>query len=112
MDGAVDYKALGARIRLARRSRGVTQERLGELCGISTAHVGHIERGTRIPSLDTFYRICNVLCISADELLIDSPKTPESTLLVIARTLDGKDRAKVKAFIGAVKALADNIDNL
>ena len=112
MDGAVDYKALGERIRRARRSRGVTQERLGELCGISTAHIGHIERGTRIPSLETFYKICTALGASADDLLLDSPKTPEATLYAIARTLEGKDRAKVKSFVGAVKALAESIDEL
>ncbi|MBR0303906.1 MAG: helix-turn-helix transcriptional regulator [Clostridia bacterium] len=112
MDGAVDYKALGARIRAARRARGMTQERLGELCGISTAHMGHIERGTRIPSLDTFYKIASSLAVTADELLLDSPKNPDSALLAVSKTLEGKDRAKVKAFVAAVKALADKIDEL
>ena len=112
MESVIDYKALGARIRRARKERGITQERLGELCAISTAHMGHIERGTRIPSLDVFYRIVTALGISADELLIDSPKSYDAALAAIARSLDGKDRAKVKTFIGAVKALAENVDDL
>lgn len=112
MDDMVDYKALGARIRRARKERGVTQERLGELCGISTAHVGHIERGTRIPSLDTFYRIASFLGVTTDELLMDSPRSPEATLSAIARSLEGRDRAKVKTFVAAVKALSENIDKL
>ena len=112
MESVIDYKALGAKIRSVRRDAGMTQERLGELCAISTAHVGHIERGTRIPSLDTFYRIATALGSSADELLMDSPKTPDSTLAAISKMIEGRDRAKVKTFLSAVKALAENIDNL
>ena len=112
MGSAIDYKALGQRIRKARRSAGMTQEKLGEVCSISTAHIGHIERGTRIPSLDTFFRIADALKVSADELLADSPKSPESTLISIAKSLDGKDKGKIKSFVNAVKALADNIEDL
>ena len=112
MESVIDYKALGAKIRSVRRAAGITQERLGELCAISTAHVGHIERGTRIPSLDTFYRIATVLGTSADELLMDSPKNPDATLAAISKLIEGRDRTKIKTFLSAVKALAENIDNL
>lgn len=57
MDKTINYMALGDRIRIARKSKRLSQEKLGEICQISTAHVGHIERGTRIPSLETLYRI-------------------------------------------------------
>ena len=36
----------------------------------------------------------------------------DSALLAVSKTLEGKDRAKVKAFVAAVKALADKIDEL
>ena len=63
MEKELDYTALGIRIRQARKEHHVTQEQLGELCELSTAHIGHIERGTRIPSIDTsqgiiFIAIC------------------------------------------------------
>lgn len=110
MEAHIDYKALGKSIRKARTDSGMTQEKLGELCSLSTAHIGHIERGTRIPSLETFYRIATALGVSADELLLDSPKTPEATLVALSKTLEGKDRGKVKSFVAAVKAMAEGID--
>lgn len=39
--------------------------------GISIAYTGMIERGEKIPKLETFIRIANVLEVSADLLLAD-----------------------------------------
>ncbi len=65
----VNYADFGARVRSARRARGLTQENLAEQIGISTSFMGHIERGTRIASLDTLVALCNALEISPHELL-------------------------------------------
>ena len=112
MDNLINYKELGSRIRKSRKAAGVTQEKLGELCSLSAAHIGHIERGSRIPSLETLYKISLSLGVSIDELLSDSPKSADATLISIWATLKDKDKNKVRTFISAVKALADNIDNL
>ena len=72
MDKTINYVALGGRIRAARKQHGLSQEKLGEICQISTAHVGHIERGTRIPSLETLYKISKELNVSMDYLFFDS----------------------------------------
>ena len=108
----LDYKSLGKRIKEARRERGMTQERLGELCGLSAAHIGHIERGTRIPSLETVYSISCVLDVGVDRLLFDSLRGRGGTLEGILASLKGKDEAKVRIFLAAVKALADKVDEL
>lgn len=65
----VDYKSVGKRIRESRRQHDWTQGELAEKCGVSMSFIGHIERGTRIMSLDTFAAICDVLDVGADELL-------------------------------------------
>ena len=72
----VDYEGLGRRIRARRRALGMTQEQLAELACLSNTYVGHIERATRIPSLDTLLSICYALEISPNELMSDS--LPES----------------------------------
>lgn len=59
----MDYKDFGQRVRLARKERGMTQEQLSEQLNISPSFLGHIERGTRVPSLDTLTNLCNVLCM-------------------------------------------------
>lgn len=112
MQRDIDYKAMGQRIRTARKQRGITQEKLGEICSISTAHIGHIERGTRIPSIETLFRISTELNISLDHLFFDSQTGYENVLKSISAQLAGKDGEKVKIFISTVKALADKIDDL
>ena len=65
----VDYKDLGAQIRARRRIMGLTQEELAEQVGISASFLGHIERGSRVASLETVVALCNVLHVSPQTLL-------------------------------------------
>lgn len=112
MNKNIDYIALGERIRKTRKAKGITQEKLGEICSLSSAHIGHIERGTRIPSLDTLYRISVELKVSIDYLLLDSADNNDTILRGISESLIGKDETKVRNFITTVKILADKIDEL
>lgn len=65
----LDYTKMGMRIREARKVKGWSQDELAKKCGISMSFLGHIERGTRIMSLETFVSICGALAADADELL-------------------------------------------
>ncbi len=112
MNKNIDYSALGERIRKSRKAKGLSQEKLGEICSISTAHVGHIERGSRIPSLETLYKISKELNVSMDYLFFDSQNDINSIFKSISAQLAGKDGEKVKVFLSTVKALADKIDDL
>ena len=67
----MDAKAVGQRIKAAREKKNLTQEDLAALIDISPTHVSVIERGTKIPRVDTFVAIANVLEVSADSLLVD-----------------------------------------
>ena len=111
MEKELDYVALGTRIRKARKEKHITQEKLGEICELSTAHIGHIERGTRIPSLDTLFRIAQALDISMDYLIFDSVAPDENLFTTLNSILQSKDKRKVKTFLTTVRALADKIDD-
>ncbi len=65
----LDYGRVGMRIRQVRKVKGWSQDELARKCGISMSFLGHIERGTRIMSLETFVNICGALEADADELL-------------------------------------------
>ncbi len=65
----LDYGKMGMRIRQVRKAKGWSQEELAKKCGISMSFLGHIERGTRIMSLETFVSICHALDAASDELL-------------------------------------------
>ena len=65
----LDYGKMGMRIRQVRKAKGWSQNELAEKCGISMSFLGHIERGSRIMSMETFANICTALDSGADELL-------------------------------------------
>ena len=65
----LEYEKIGRRIRQVRKAKGWSQNDLAERCGISMSFLGHIERGSRIMSMETFANICNALDAGADELL-------------------------------------------
>ncbi len=108
----IDYYQLGARIRAKRREYGYTQEKLAELCDISTGFLGHIENGTRILSLETLYSIACALRVSIDYLLLDSATETNNFLEQIYAAVQNKSPEKRDHFRKTVKVLADHIDEL
>lgn len=58
-------------IREARLQKSWNQDQLAEKTNLSLAYIGMIERGEKIPKLETFIRIINTLEISADVVLQD-----------------------------------------
>lgn len=63
--------SIGKRIRAVREEKGWSQEEFAERIGLSVTYTGMIERGERVPKLETFIRIANTLGTSADILLAD-----------------------------------------
>ncbi len=74
----VDYQAVGRRMKMKRRSRHLSQKDIAEAARITTAYYGNIERGLRIPSIDTLVLIANALGVGTDYLLFDSLKVTNS----------------------------------
>ena len=111
MDKNIDYAALGKRIKEKRISKKLTQEQLGEMCELSAAHIGHIERGTRILSVDVLFKIAQVLNVSVDYLLFDSVEN-DNIFCSIAPLLKDNDKNKINRFLNIVRVLAENINEL
>ena len=68
---SMNQKAVGGRIKAAREKKRLTQEQLAELVDLSPMHVSVIERGVKLPKLETLINIANALDVSADVLLQD-----------------------------------------
>ena len=62
---------IGNRIRMAREEKDWRQEDLAERIGKTSTFVGMIERGERMPKMDTFIDILSALNTSADIILCD-----------------------------------------
>ena len=65
----MDKKQFGRKLNLARKDRGLTSERLSELCNLNATYVRQIEAGTKVPSLPVFVTFCKVLKVSPSYLL-------------------------------------------
>ena len=103
----LDYQKIGRKIRAARLEKGWSQDRLSEKCNISLSFMGHIERGTRIMSMDTFVALCNELEISADYLLWDIIRPSYPILLNILNGVKTKDAATYSHYVQIIKAIAE-----
>ena len=110
MEQELDYIAIGDRIRKYRELSRMTQEQLSESCSLSTRYIGHLERGTRSPSLETLVKISQILRVSLDDLVFGKTEINNNMIKILALTLEEKDPEKVKVFLKTVCALANKLD--
>ena len=98
--------SIGKIIREYRLSRKLRQEDLAEKTGLSPNYIGMVERGEKIPSLETFICIANTLGVSADMLLtdvLDTGYTVKNSLLTEQMSkLTREDREKIYDVITAM----------
>ena len=66
---------IGKNIRKFRLARKLRQEDLAEKTDLTTNYIGMVERGEKIPSLETFIKIVNALGVSSDMVLTDVLET-------------------------------------
>ena len=64
-------KRFGARVRSARKRKGLSQEKLALVCDLDRTYIGGVERGERNISLINIYRIAIALDVEAGRLLDD-----------------------------------------
>lgn len=67
----MDKKLLGRKIRIARKERGFTSDKLSEACSINAAYLRQIESGAKMPSLPLFVLLCQKLKVSPSYLLAE-----------------------------------------
>lgn len=107
MGGVVmQLDSIGKHIRYYRAARGMRQEDLAEKADLSTNYIGMVERGEKIPSLETFITITNALKVSADMLLADVVDTgyviKNSMLAEKLADLPADEREKIYDVIDAM----------
>lgn len=69
MQGGLNYREMGERVRQRRRELKMTQEQLAEQVGVSVSFIGHIERAEKKPSAETIVSLCESLGVTADYLM-------------------------------------------
>ena len=67
----MELETIGRNIKKYRIEKKLRQEDLAEKTDLSSNYISMVERGEKIPSLETFISILNALEISADMVLAD-----------------------------------------
>lgn len=65
----MNSSSIGKNIKKKREAKSWNQEELAARTNLSTPYIGMIERGEKIPRLETFVRITNALDTTPNELL-------------------------------------------
>lgn len=68
----VDYKEVGKRIARRRKELGLKQIQVNEMAELSDKYLSNIETARSIPSIDVLMRICAVLKVTPDYILLGS----------------------------------------
>ncbi len=61
-------KIVGDRMRCLRTEKGYSQEELAHRAGVSTSHIGKLERGEKNPSLSSIEKVINALGVTFEDL--------------------------------------------
>ena len=71
-DNIINKLIFGKKIKAKRESLNLTQYALADTIGVSQNFLGDIERGKKLPSLETLIKLSNTLKISLDSLFAES----------------------------------------
>lgn len=66
---------IAAVVRKTRKEKGLTQENLAELIGVTAGYIGQLERNETTPSASILSKLVEVLGIDANALFFEQPDT-------------------------------------
>lgn len=96
----MDFEQIGMRIKICRKRKHLTQEKLAELLDVSPHYVYELERGVKTMSLYTLNSLSRCLEVSSDYLLYGKQTNyqedlPEDALSVIIHDLSVQQRNRL-----------------
>lgn len=92
-------RRFGENLRRLRKEAGISQETLGFRCSLHRTEIGLLERGARVPRIDTLIKIAVVLGVRIDCALLDGitweqgGTTMRTGSFVIASPVSSEERA-------------------
>ena len=60
---------IGERLKLARKEKHLSQQELGDLLGVTKVSICGYEKGVRIPTMENFVQLLDILDLTPDYLL-------------------------------------------
>jgi len=75
-------KNVGNELKIIRKQRELSLQKLGDMCGRSKAQLHQLEQDNANPTLATAYRVAKVLDCSVYDIWPDTTKIVEETVIV------------------------------
>lgn len=99
---------IGTNIQKAREKAGYTQEKLSELLGISTKHMGAIEQGASGVTLEAIRALCSLLGVSADYIIFGdvAPSTETLNLALRLASVKAEYQPQVNKVLSALMEIS------
>ncbi len=73
---------IGLRVKQAREAAGLAQERLSELMDVTAQYLSGVERGAVGLSVPVLIRLCSILLVSCDYILVGDTECSDATSIV------------------------------
>ena len=81
MDYEIILKEIGKRINSVRKERRLTQEKLAEKMNVSLQMISNLEQGKKAIRPENLIKLCNVLEVSADYILMGKKNIVQENVL-------------------------------
>lgn len=103
-------KLFGKRVRLIRKSKNLTQEKLSEMTDMDPQHFCKMENGTHFPSPKNLVKIANALNVDIKELFKFSniQNEPLEKLFLEIQQLTPKETEFLKSFLKSLNKLKED----
>ncbi len=100
---ATEFSQVGANIQKQLAEKGITQQRLADMVGISKQVMNKIIKGSKAINVSELAMIANALGTSADKLLtISSKSVPEDSLSFMGNIKDEETLDKINLIRSAI----------
>lgn len=99
----------GRRIRNLRKQRGLSQEKLSELCELHPTYIGQLERGEKNASLETIMSVCRGLEVTPAVLFenigMNDGRTTAEEIYDLVLEMSGSEQQAVLDIVKSIKSI-------
>jgi transcriptional regulator with XRE-family HTH domain len=102
----VNHMPFSTRLSTLRKQRGLTQEALADLIGITKTQIYRYENGTSQPTLEVIKKLAVTLCVTSDQLVFEEhERQPDDSLLLLMEgvsRLDSEEKFVIRELVEGI----------
>ena len=103
------FVRLGNKLKNVRKTRGLTQEELSALSGVSTRHISKIEKGVMNPSYEILTQIAAALGMTPDDFFASDNDEDENNIQLLISLYKGCPKPYRKLLLSTMQTLSKEI---